>query len=399
MPYARWMLATFVVIIMIGAFVGSSTAQSPDLPDTLPPVETVLTGETGAGYIYLANFARRRPSDVEADEWEPYPMHVMVLDNDGLPVFHQELPRRASDFRSFDDGTMIYHDRTSTGRSGGAGTDGPFVVLDGDGNVIDTYRMNGYPTSLHEFLLLPNGNVMLFSYDERVMDMTFYGGHPKAIVMSTVIQELDPDHNVVWQWNGWDHFTLEDTVRVNQFEREPPDPVDFVHSNGLALDLDGNILLSSKHLDEITKINRATGAIMWRLGGRYDPNNEFTFINDPLGGFSAQHHPVILPNGNLLLFDNGTAHDPQVSRAVEYELDSDAKTATLVWSYSNGQYAAGMGSVQRLENGNTVIGWGSSQGVAVSEVTLAGDVVFELTLPPTEISYRAYRLPFYGSVQ
>ena len=35
-----------------------------------------------------------------------------------------------------------------------------------------------------------------------------------------------------------------------------------VHANAIELDADGNILLSSRHLDEITKINRATGDIM-----------------------------------------------------------------------------------------------------------------------------------------
>jgi hypothetical protein len=367
--------------------------------DDFPPIVTEVSGETGQGYIYISNFARGRPDDVPEDDWITYPPRLLVLDNDGSVIFEQRLSRRASDFRSFADGTMVYHLFESPGRSGGAGVDGPFVRLGGNGDELARHTMIGYPTSLHEFLLLDNGNFMMFSYDERVMDMTEYGGHPEAVVMNVIIQELDPNGNLVWEWSGWDHFDFDDTVRPLLLEAEPPAPVDFVHANGLALDLDGNILLSSKHLDEITKINRETGEIMWRLGGELDPNNEFTFINDPLAGFSAQHSPLVLENGNLLVFDNGTGHSPRQSRAVEYVLNVEQRTATMVWEYSNGQYAAGMGSVQRLDNGNTFIGWGSSQGVAASEITPDGQAIFELTLPPSQISYRAYRLPYYGDME
>jgi hypothetical protein len=49
-----------------------------------------------------------------------------------------------------------------------------------------------------------------------------------------------------------------------------------------------------------------------------------------------------------------------------------------------------MGSVQRLPNGHTVIGWGTASP-ALTEVTPEGAKVFELTLPPGIFSYRAFR--------
>ena len=48
---------------------------------------------------------------------------------------------------------------------------------------------------------------------------------------------------------------------------------------------DGNLLLSCRHLDEVIKINKNTGNIMWRLGGEASKNNEFTFLNDTTDGF------------------------------------------------------------------------------------------------------------------
>jgi hypothetical protein len=58
---------------------------------------------------------------------------------------------------------------------------------------------------------------------------------------------------------------------------------------------------------------------MWRFGGK---RNQFTYVNDPLGGPSYQHDIRVLPNGNITLMDNGNFHTPSLSRAVEYHFDT-----------------------------------------------------------------------------
>ena len=389
-------LAISIVILSMGLLVGPGFAQNEGV---IPEITAEVLGETGEGYIYIANF----PIPGQDTPDSPYQNHLLVVDNDGEIVWSQPLERRGSNFRSYPNQTMVYHDLLEPG-PGGAGHDGPYIILDANGAEINRVSMQGFPTTIHDFLLLPNGNAMMMAYDDRVMDLSYSGGSLDALVMNVMIQEVTPEGEVAWEWSGWDHFFFEDTAVPSMLTREPPAIVDFVHPNGLALDLDGNILLSSRSLDEITKIDRETGEIIWRLGGLTDPNNEFTFIDDPLNGFTGQHMPVVLENGNLLLFDNGDRHDPPLSRAVEYEIDAEARTATLVWSYDNGQYSRAMGSVQRLTNGNTVIGWGVPHAdfvedparTTVTEVDAAGEVVFELRLPQTLVSYRAYRLPFYG---
>jgi hypothetical protein len=137
------------------------------------------------------------------------------------------------------------------------------------------------------------------------------------------------------------------------------------------------------------KIDAATGETIWRLGGR---KNEFTFLNDPLGGFSAQHSPRILANGNLLLYDNGTSHEPQESRAVEYALDIPARTATLVWEFRHvpAIYTPAVGGAQRLESGNTLVGFGF-EGHA-SEVRPDGSVAWEANVTVDERPVLTYRL-------
>src|SRR4029079_9011397 len=89
-------------------------------------------------------------------------------------------------------------------------------------------------------------------------------------------------------------------------------------------------------------------------------NNEFSFVNDP-DGFSYQHSVRRLPNSHIILYDNGNFHTPSRSRAVEYDVNEAAKTATLVWEYRNSPdyYGSAMGSVQRLPNGKPGIGWGA----------------------------------------
>ncbi|HET9707041.1 MAG TPA: aryl-sulfate sulfotransferase, partial [Gemmatimonadales bacterium] len=134
--------------------------------------------------------------------------------------------------------------------------------------------------------------------------------------------------------------------------------------------------------------------VVWRFGGRH---NQFTIVGDGLGGFGFQHDVRVLPDGDLLFYDNGLAHTPPESRAVEYRLDRVAMTATLVWEYRHDPalFTPIVGSVQRLHNGNTLVGFGAAARMV--EVTPAGQVLWEgrLTLngQPVQYFYRARRVP------
>lgn len=127
-------------------------------------------------------------------------------------------------------------------------------------------------------------------------------------------------------------------------------------------------------------------------------NNQFAFIDDSIG-FSYQHAARSIGEGRLTLFDNGNMRAPQFSRAVEYAIDEGAKTATLVWEFRRvpSVFGFALGYVQRLPNGNTLIGWGST-APAATEVRPDGEVVFELSMPAGMFSYRAFRFPWSGPV-
>jgi hypothetical protein len=221
------------------------------------------------------------------------------------------------------------------------------------------------------------------------MDLRFMGGRPDAQVVGNVLQRLTPAGAVV---NTWDAFSTLSIHNIDPLVDITVQYVDWTHANSIDVTADGNYLISLRHLSQIIKVNANTREIMWKLGGR---DSDFRFVNDRFNGISFQHGGRELPNGHILAFDNGTGHIPPTSRAVEYELDLQNRTATLAFEYVNNPpiYSWAMGFTQRLENGNTLITYGTVP--LVQEVTTDGRVVWELRSRSTTdvcYMYRAIRI-------
>jgi hypothetical protein len=350
------------------------SAGDDSLPADFPFVRVVNNDSTVFGAFSLINVA--------FDTTIPNTPYLMVLNESGKPLFHRKLPSNGFDFKRQEVGMYTYY----------VEEEHLFVGLDSAFQRTATYKAgNGYTTDLHELRLLPDGHALLLSLDSQMVDMSklAVGGSPTALVMGDVLQELDKSGDVVFQWRSWDYFRITDAT-LTDFTAPLIDPV---HMNAIEVDSDGNILISSRHNDEITKINRTTGEIMWRLGGY---NNQFTLLGDTLW-FSHQHAIRLLPNGHYTLFDNGNGHNPQYSRAIELSLDTLNKTCRFVWQYArprydyDSTYSQAMGNVQRLANGNTLIGWGATSP-ALSIVTPGGAIAYELWLPYGVFSYRALML-------
>ncbi|HKB85377.1 MAG TPA: aryl-sulfate sulfotransferase [Ignavibacteriaceae bacterium] len=306
--------------------------------------------------------------------------YLIISDKYGTPVFYRKMTSRVLDFQKQADGNLTYIENDNR----------KYIVLNSKYEITDSVQMrNGYTTDFHELRVLDNGHYLLMANDPEIvgMDTVVAGGNPNAIVTGLVLQELDEHKNLIFQWRSWDHFDITDaTYDINLTDNI----IDYVHANAIETDYDGNILLSSRHMDEITKINRITGDIMWRWGGIYCKNNQFTFLNDSTG-FSHQHCIRRLPNGNYTIFDNGNLHSPKYSRAVEYSMDEGNRTVTLVWENTNMpvSYTIAMGSTQRLSNQNTFIGWGTTP--KVTEVAPDGTELFSLTLFDNTYCYRAFK--------
>ncbi len=255
-----------------------------------------------------------------------------------------------------------------------------------------------YEFDYHEVELLSNGHYLVL-YSEKVpvdMSMVIDGGDPDAIISNSVIVETDRTGNVYWEWKSLDY--LEVTDATPDIDLTQPN-IDFAHINSIAETADGNLLVSFRHLDEIIKIDKTSGAIIWRLGGKYSKNNQFTFENDLIDGFtgfSHQHSVSILSNGNLLLYDNGNLRNNKFSRAVEYVIDEEERKVTKIWEYRHSPdiFVASQGSVCRLSNGNTLINWGLDRITEVKpDKTKAFEMVYTNTDPKRSgIVYRATRL-------
>jgi hypothetical protein len=338
------------------------------IPSAFPKIDIHDYGDTSSGLLFLSNFTV--PLTVT-----PY---LLILRNDGSPVFYRAMSAYCTDFKIQPNGLLTYFD---------AGADA-FYEMDSSYAIVDSFRTgNGYATDIHELRILPDGHALLMAYDPETVDMSkiVAEGDSAATVIGLIIQELDAAKNVVFQWRSWDHYAITDATH----EVLTAETIDYVHGNALELDADGNLLVSCRHMDEITKIDRQTGDIIWRWGGKH---NQFTFLNDQFR-FSHQHALRRIANGHFTLFDNGNYHVPEISRAVEYALDETDMTAEPVWQYRNlpDTFGGAMGYVQRLPNGNTLIGWGATNP-SVTEVRSDGTKVFELNLPSQVYSYRAYRL-------
>lgn len=365
--------------------------QSPaldSLPADFPEITVGTVNNPAPGNIFTTNI---RFGGTNTDGF-----FLMILDDTGYPVKYKRMETLpAVYFDAQPNGLLSYADISHLFGIYGFTQ---FKVTDTSFAIIDSFQCgNGYQADFHEFRLLENGHAILMAYDPQPFDMSSVvpGGDPNAIVIGGIIQEIDADKNVVFQWRSWDHVNFADS-----YSDLTTSTVDYIHMNAVELDADGNLLLSSRHFSEITKISRQTGEIIWRLGGK---NNEFTFINeDPSNApiyFSFQHDIRRIANGNITLFDNGNQHSPSYSRGVEYELDEQNKTATLVWEYRHDPdiYGFATGSVQRLPNGNTLIGWGAgavSGEAFFTEVHPDNTVATEMFLPVELATYRVLKYPW-----
>jgi hypothetical protein len=367
------------------------TTGADSLPIDFPEFTVTTNGTAAPGDIFFS------PTRFVSNDG-----YNMRLSNTGDIKYYKKIDDGIPfDFKVLPNGLMSYGVMYEAGEGAAFGpTD--FFLMDSSYSVVDEYQMgNGYLADYHDFLFLPNGHAFMISYDIQPVNMNdiVVDGHPGAMVAGGVIQELDQNKNVIFQWRSWDHYNLSDSYNdLSQVF------IDAIHLNSLDLDQDNNLIVSALALAEVTKINRQTGDIIWRMGGK---NNQFNFTNEdqthaPLY-FMYQHDVRRLPNGNITMFDNGDVQLRKYSRVVEYDIDETAKTATKVWEFRKNpdMYANNMGTAQRLPNGNTLIGWGFATmygGVpAITEVDPSGNIVFELTFDkPLTASYRVFKAEYNG---
>ncbi len=326
---------------------------------------------------------------------------LAIVDNHGVPRWVRKPNVRARNFRRYPDGRYSFSERGADGAEHA-------VILDAGFNRIDTATLAGslLPeyTGGHDFLITEAGTYLLMAYYPAERDLSAFecrdaDGSTRQCSTAepaddSVIQEVTPDGSEVFRWNSWDHVKIADCA-VHRF------PNDYAHLNSLH-ELDGDIVMSLRGCAQVLRIERATGAVVWQLGGsrptradRPMPSSGaaayLEIVGDPAGEFCGQHHVTATRAGALLMFDNGThclgprKNAPPFTRIVEYDVSSGAE-ARFVREYrlADGVAASG-GGVTALANGNWLITWGNNWGseepkFAVSEVDTAGNEVFRMRM-------------------
>lgn len=437
----------FLAILLSIVLIGGSLKVYAALPSALPIIESNphLTSEElksalAPGSIFLASIPTRlsllHDSELQLIEiqWEGQRVQPSIqnYDRSFIALF---------DFKKQSNGYLSYFARMKN----------RLAVYNGE-TLKDTeknFRAGpGHLTDPHDFILLNESEALVMGIQPKRVDLSDIGGNPQAISLHMAIQKVERLESgkmeVKWSWSTKSlleestditNYTTEDIQMAIQGETTltglPSKIVDYAHINSFAIDpKDGNLIVSIRHFDSILKLDSETGEVLWWLGGVGSQQNDFEWMNDSLQeqgystyenpekvyGFSHQHKATPWRDEqnrlHLLLFDNGNLKSNRdcwdvdfdsctfESRAVEYLIDEEKYTVEKIWDYKEGIMTTEMGSVQRLENNNVLIGWGGNhsrgKSLAVTEVQRDESLstttwLLHLYYPENVGSYRAYK--------
>jgi len=379
-------LLSVVVFLLLGLAGNSSEAQTTTAVN--PPKVTVLQNSPGQadGLIFIAP----KGAGIGGGP-QPGPVGPEIVDSSGRVIWFSPVTNGqvAADFRvqSYR-GKPVFTWAQQSNFGKLAGGESVNYIADETYHVIATVKSgNGLNADAHEFLLTPQGTALITIYDVVAADLSSVGGAKNAQVWEGSIQEIDiSSGKVIFEWHSLGKVGFEESYWP--LPDSSTAAWDYIHINSIALDDDGNLLLSARHTSTVYKIDRHTGQVIWRLGGK---KSDFRIGAD--AAFSFQHHAVTAGHNTIRIFDNEVNPKPVLpwSRVIWLKLDPSAKTATLIRSTVHPDHlsAISQGSAQTLDNGNTFVGWG--QTAHFSEFDSDGRMIFDATLPKGYDTYRAYR--------
>lgn len=211
------------------------------------------------------------------------------------------------------------------------------IEIDLMGKIYGEYMIPG--GQHHDFVEMPNGNFLVASDSPDLSSVEDY------------VVEIDRQTgDVVWELDMKDLMGTEEGQSASM-DTDGSEESDWFHNNGLAYDADNDlVLLSARHKDAIVAVNMEDKSLAWILGDPTGWGEDYqSYFFNPEGEdfewFYAQHNVSILDNGDIALFDNGTAKvkrvdadnrvsgDDVYSRAVVYHIDTENMTVSQVTEY------------------------------------------------------------------
>jgi Arylsulfotransferase (ASST) len=315
----------------------------------------------------------------------------MILSSKGWLLWYEPRPYKVHDLKQ-----VTYRGRPALAFFQVSKGGGYYQLLDRHYEPIAQVRTgHGFQTNLHELQVTPQGTAYV-SADVPVQVPRI------GTVIEYVVQEVDiATGDVLFEWRSLDHVPPSDS-----YERRPGHgkPWDYFHGNAIAAPVDGDptVIISSRNTSSLYGVDRATGSTSWILGGKRDqfhlPRSRF---------FCAQHDAHRLPNGDVMMFDNGGTYmhgrprcPLHAARALTFRLDTRHRTARLVHEISSaklpgtpsGLFPGWVGSARMESNGDTLIDWGPPN--RITSITPAGRL--GLLVRVQRWSYRAMPADWTG---
>ncbi len=371
------------------------------VPTDFPRLEVVRPGNPAPGwYLTTSGFASLNPSSNG-----PY---LMILDNYGAPVWYKRTPSAMMDLKRLSDGRLAF--TPSNGPFGVDPTQGYWLTNLPGTSTVKHQTIAPLSTDHHDYIELDastNARVQV-SYPIKTATAPLPWSPVSSNYSDGVIQEIDgsPDP---WTWTMSDYFDPRSSTFPQNFESVSGfagTGWDVFHINAIDREIDGDYVVTVRHMDGVFRVNRftdaehAAGDVEWTLGTPQARNPrpdgpiapQLGIIGDPFGGPKRPHDARL--NGNVLTMLDNQAGTGNPSRAVAYTIDVAAGTATFLWQITNGQLGgATLGSVQQAADGSVLINWGAGLQPFIDERASNGGRLMVVGLPNGGNSYRTVKYP------
>lgn len=333
-----------------------------------------------SGHVFVA--PKRGPGDTGP----------MILDNRGRTLWTHRVPKslEAFDFKpqrlngkpvlTWWEGFVNYGTGTGVGK----------IYDDRYREIAEVKAGNGYDgLDPHEFKLTSRGTALVMIQDLVYADARKVGGDDEVQAFDAIVQEIDIATGLVlFEWHSLDHVGVTESYIRAPKKRDRL--FDYFHINSIEELPKGNLLLSARNTWGVYKIDKYSGNVDWRLGGK-----KSSFRMGRGSRFAWQHDARVHKSGAITIFDNGAAPPVHsVSRGIGIRVRG--KNARLIKDYRHSRklLSGSQGNAQRLPNGNVFVGWGANR--VFSEYSPHGRELFSANLTRGNQTYRAYRAEWTG---
>ncbi|MFN1834208.1 aryl-sulfate sulfotransferase [Balneola sp. MJW-20] len=278
------------------------------------------------------------------------------------------------------------------------------------GEIIRTIETPNYQH--HEIREMPNGNFLVASNSTPIQ--LGNGQNQEDYI-------IEYDRETGTEINAFDFNEILDNQRPTiPGERAE----DWLHMNAIFYDeANDDLIISGRAQCAVVSLDYATKELNWIISNPAGWNGDLTSkLLSPVDENGTpidvsgtdfwpygQHAAMTLPNGNILMYDNGRYRgyydDSSVpadsySRAIEYRVDPSNMTIRKIWEFNSNQslFTPFTGDVDYLEeNGHKLISfmWGSGQTPRFFELDENGEIIFEASVNAGSNHYRMEKMDLY----